>query len=132
MTNFPNSGSWDWTKLTEDVVTNLLLYGQDTTPKEIFDRIVPSNGAGPTIVTLDMASFMSTGPGRFALPSLAPFVQKFFGSNGGLPPALRGITGTYNVQQLISMFGIPADWFKFTFEQRAWQTGAADYGLRTY
>ena len=63
----------DWSNLTVDAVTNLLLDGQLTTPKEIFDRIVPS--IGPTEVVLDMAALMSTGPGRYALPSQAPFVQ---------------------------------------------------------
>jgi hypothetical protein len=77
-----------------------------------------------------MASFMSTGPGRYALPSLAPFVQRFFG--GGLPSALQGITGTYTVQQLIDKFHVDPSEFRFSFQQRGWQPNTSDYGLRTY
>jgi hypothetical protein len=87
----------DWRNLTVNTITNLFLYGQLTTPKEIFDRIVPSN-TGSTVVQLDMASFMSSGPGRYAVPALAPFVKSFLSANGSLPAALRGVTGSLTVQ----------------------------------
>ena len=86
MTKFPIG---DWRNLTVDAVTNLLLYGQLTTLPNIFDRIVTPLPAAT--VELDADAFMSSGPRRFALPSLAPFVRKFFGFDGGLHTALSAL-----------------------------------------
>src|ERR1700730_12207098 len=70
-------------------ITNLFLYGQPTTPQNYCDRI---RADSPPIVTveIDAASFMSAaGPGRYALPSLAPFVKTFFQDIGAMPGAVQ-------------------------------------------
>lgn len=71
---------YEWTQLGIREITNLFLYGQPSTPADMADasRIRapgPGNGAA---VDVNMPSFMSTGPGRFALGSLSRLVQTFF------------------------------------------------------
>jgi hypothetical protein len=91
----------DPVNFTNDVATNLFLYGTKETPPEFFNRIRPED-APHIVVELDMHSFMSSGPGRYALPSLAPFVQKFFADDLGLSQALqnRDLHGPYTVGEL--------------------------------
>jgi hypothetical protein len=125
MAGFYALGSWQ--NLTPDVMTNLFLYGQLTTPPEIFDRITHDVGtASDTTVQLDMFSFMSTGPGRYALPSLAPFVQAFF---TGSAPALQG---SFTAAQLIALGKATASDFTFSIQQYQIDPSSSDYPLRTY
>ncbi len=53
--------------LSAQEITNLYLYGQETTPENLLDEslIRPSDTITPTSV--DKQTFMATGPGRFAI-----------------------------------------------------------------
>src|SRR6516162_5707369 len=101
-----NLGSWQ--NLDNDTMTNLFLYGDKTTPQEIFDRI-RSPDTPPTVVQLDMNPFMTDGPGRYAKASLAPFVTKFFdfffkGVSDPLLQSLQNLRDTVTVGNLIEKY----------------------------
>jgi hypothetical protein len=126
----------DWRNLTPDVITSLFLYGQLKPPTEIFDRITSS---GPATVTLDAGAFMTSGPGRYATPALAPFVKQFFAwvqdpTHNQLPASLQNLSGTYSVQKLIAQYGINPTQFGFSFQQVNLDPSPTDpdYALRTY
>lgn len=69
---------YDWTQLSEKEITNLYLYGTLTTPTDLTnDALIRPAGAPPPI-EVNMASFMATGPGRFALGSQSALVETFF------------------------------------------------------
>jgi len=121
-------------------ITNLFLYGSPTTPANIFDRI--RSPQGPDTVEIDAQTLMQ-GPGRYATPNLARFVQSFFadassGTLNSLPAALKAqvlaASGpvTFTVAQLEAA-GVSDAQFRFSFVQRGWDPATnTDYGARTY
>ena len=61
----------NWSSLSVHKITNLFLYGQETTPKKYVDRLRSSQeyyNDNPLIVEIDAVSFMSTGPSLRAWP----------------------------------------------------------------
>lgn len=75
--------AYDWTQVTNELITNLFLYGQPTTPIDLVsDSFIrpeddPDTPADNIHIQVDMASYMTDGPGRFALAALSPLVQAF-------------------------------------------------------
>ena len=75
--------AYDWTQLTNELITNLFLYGQTTTPNDLVSESVirpldtTDTYENNLHIQLEMASYMTTGPGRFALGALSPLVQAF-------------------------------------------------------
>lgn len=70
--------TYDWTQLTEKEVTNLYLYGTPTTLTDLTnDGLIRPVGT-VTPIDVNMASYMATGPGRFALGSQSALVETFF------------------------------------------------------
>jgi hypothetical protein len=124
-------------------VTNVFLYGQKTVPQNYSDRIRDPITAMET-VQIDAARFMSaSGPGRYALAALAPFVAQFFTNPGSISPAVQsyvaselaaqGGTGlvAVSVGKLKSLLNNDR-LFDIVFQQRGWDAGSADYAARTY
>lgn len=72
--------AFEWFQLGNDVITNLYLYGTVTTPSNPLSdtRIRPAPLATPTTIEVYQASFMETGPGRFARGSRSSLVEAFF------------------------------------------------------
>lgn len=70
----------NWRDLTSEVLTNIFLFGNAEKPADLTDEslIRPSGDGEP--VEVDMASFMSDGPGRFASPVMSTLVARFFTS----------------------------------------------------
>ena len=75
---------YDWTQLGVKEITNLFLYCTTITPSDLTNESLirpkdvlngPRYGAD---VDVNMASFMATGPGRFALGSQSALVETFF------------------------------------------------------
>jgi hypothetical protein len=136
MPTFQLADPLDFTK-----VTNAFLYGQETTPVNFSDRLRATSSPDVTL-EIDAPSFMSTGPGRYALPYFAPFVRTFFENSGSLPPAVQ----TYVAQRLAQQSGqgpvsvsvaelrglVSGSDFDIVFQQRGWGATSDDYGARTY
>lgn len=70
--------AYDWSQLTENEITNLYLYGSPTTPTDRINDALIRPASVETTIQVNMASYMATGPGRFALGSESPLVQAFF------------------------------------------------------
>lgn len=91
------------TQLIAKDITNLYLYGQQSTPKNLVasSLIRPENVV--TEVDVDVNDFMETGAGRFAVGSQFELVQRFFVLPVQIPP------GTYTKLQLAEdIFGLSA------------------------
>ena len=123
-------------------VTNLFLYGQETTPSNYSDRLRASDAPVVT-VEIDAASFMSaSGPGRYALPYFALYVQTFFQDIAATPPAVQafvtqrladqGGSGPVSVTVAELKTLMATTQFDIDFQQRGWDAGSSDYGARTY
>ena len=74
--------AYNWTQITNELITNLFLYGKPTTPTDLASETLirsadASGDADNLHITIDMAGYMTDGPGRFALAALSPLVQAF-------------------------------------------------------
>jgi len=145
-----------WQNTSNELFTNLYLYGSLTTPLDLNDRIRPvvdsgksPHPAGSTtqhpkadveiIVEIDEASFMASGPGRFANASRISFIDEFFTASES--HVFASPTGnyiyvpeegvSYTIRQLIDM-GFKG--FSESLYQANWSDGAGDedYQLRVY
>lgn len=121
----------NYASLTPDVITNLFLYGKTTTPDNLPDRIRPASEIGPT-VHLNMGDYMTSGPGRYALPSNAQFVKDFFSNLNDQKLNGKPISGTYTVDQLIKEYGVSENQFKINITQYNLDTKSSDYASRAY
>lgn len=74
--------AYDWSQIGFKEITNFYLYGAMTTPSDLISdtRIRPNPLVPPTTISINQASFMETGPGRFALGSQSSLIQTFFSS----------------------------------------------------
>ena len=75
--------AYEWNELGINEITNLYLYGQTTTPSDLTSSSLirpgtPANAVIPPI-EVNIASYMESGPGRFAYGSKSSLVQAFFG-----------------------------------------------------
>ena len=63
-----------WSELTVEAITNLFLYGQKEKPADYNDRIRSTDpSAKGAKVSVDGDSYMSSGPGRYALSQISQF-----------------------------------------------------------
>ncbi|WP_110947774.1 calcium-binding protein [Pseudomonas bohemica] len=69
--------TFNWTQLDIQSVTNLYLYGQLERPADIADAALIERPDRLSVL-VDTASFMESGPGRFALGANSAIVQQFF------------------------------------------------------
>jgi Ca2+-binding RTX toxin-like protein len=138
--------AYNWTQLTNAVVTNFYLYGQATKPTNLAsDSWIRGVGtqnpypypALPVVVDVDAVAYMSSGPGRFANASQVPVVAAFM--SGGLVAA-NGQRQVFNIGYMASLLDPkfnPANPIKSfsvrnVFEQRNYSDAIDDRGYRTY
>lgn len=109
--------------LTATKITNLYLYGEETTPQELTDEslIRPSNA--DLTASQDKAEYMSSGAGRFAVGSSFAIVEQFF-TNAEIP------AGNYTKAQLGAYLGL--SYYGLIIQQADLYDGAGDYAERTY
>jgi VCBS repeat-containing protein len=75
--------AYDWSQVGFKEITNYFLYGTLTTPNDLFSesRIRSDPLTPETRIQVNQASFMETGPGRFALGSQSSLIKEFFSSD---------------------------------------------------
>lgn len=107
-------------------ITKWYLYGQATTPTNLVDEglIVPSSITTLNAPDVDLADFMSTGAGRFAVGSQFELIQRFF--------ALNVPEGNYSKNDLFfDVFGLgsfdPNPFFGWKMQQFNYDDGVNDY-----
>lgn len=102
---------YDWTQLGVKEITNFFLYGDINTPSDrINDALIRPKDVSKTIrygadVEVNMASYMATGPGRFALGSQSKLVETFFSTATNLSWMVVG--RAYTKAELRSQLGLP-------------------------
>lgn len=107
--------------LTPAVATNIYLYGTKTAPADYMRQT-----SEEVKIQVDMGSYMKDGPGRFANPSQAKFVQDFYMGKISLPD------GTYTKEELVTPYGIPNKDFNFDLYQENLDPKSVDYTNRVY
>lgn len=112
--------AYNWTEVTNELMTNLYLYGQNTTPADLASDkwIRPADDMATQSdnihIDIDITGFMTEGPGRFAFAALSPLVQRFLGaipiSVTNFPPGTETATGGHSLtaEQLYIAMGIPS------------------------
>lgn len=78
---------YQYSQLTSEMMLNLYLYGQETTPSNLVDDSLIRPFGQVLQIDVDPVSFMSTGAGRFARLGQSTLVQDFFYSHN---PQLDG------------------------------------------
>ncbi len=134
-----------WSQITNELITNWFLYGQATKPADLVSdqwiRPADKPGDGDNIkLILDMASFMSSGPGRFAFGSNSALVKAFM---EGEPIAGLVAGMEYTQDEIYNKFigsgynpGVdstkPDRTTQFSMKQMYYSDGSPDFGMRTY
>ena len=131
---------YDWTQLGIKEITNLFLYGDINTPSDLTNGSLirpkdvdngPRYGAD---VYVNMASFMASGPGRFALGSQSVLVETFFSTSTDLSWMVVG--HAYTKAEILSHMGIPVDpdlkSDEFYVKQVHLSDSSSDYWQRSY
>ncbi|MBW7900131.1 MAG: hypothetical protein H3C26_01520 [Rhodocyclaceae bacterium] len=125
--------AYDWTQIGVKEITNLYLYGTIDTPADLIsdDRIRP-DGDGAKI-EVNMASFMESGPGRFALGSQSALVEAFFSfSDDSWVEAGKEYTKNEMFQALTSR-GVPVDGnYGIDIKQSLLNDSSGGYWERSY
>ena len=110
-------------------VTKYYLFGTDNVPDDFNLRVRDETASNPTI-TFDIDQYFADGPGRFAWPSRANIVEKFFED-----PIYSGLqAGTYSLSQLtIAMAAlgyVPGNDTFIPINNYGSETSSADYAER--
>jgi len=119
----------NWTNLDVNTMTNIFLYGQQTTPVHYVERLRTSaqySTDTPLTVELDAVSYMEIGPGRYAHASDIGFVQDFYAGTISLA------AGSYTRDELINNYGYELVDFSTSYGQYQIDPTSADYEQRTY
>lgn len=110
--------------VTGDYITQLYLYGESFTPKDLTDRLRDLPGATVGAgVNINIQNYMETY-GKYAVPARAEFVQDFFSGTIDLEP------GVYTVGNLKSTYS--DSMFRITYVNAQVDIGQNNYMDRAY
>lgn len=111
------------------IITNQFLYGQDTTPGNLVNEslIRPDNARGK--ITIDAASMMNDGPGRYAFGAKSSLVATFM-NGASITGWQEGIRKTYRKEELAKEFGIKS--YGINIQQLSTDPFSDDYIERVY
>jgi Ca2+-binding RTX toxin-like protein len=136
--------AYDWTQLTKETITRFFLFGTDTPPSDLTSESLirpplpaPPKGQfqqGAVQLELDAVTFMTSGPGRFALPGVnSDLVAAFMNPDGRTHG--DGTQHIYTLAEMIAKLGLyPSDALKINIQQYAYrdELATADYVSRVY
>ena len=127
---------YNWTQLGIKEITNLYLYGTPQTPDNLGGETwIRPKDISETVrfganIKVDMASYMQTGPGRFALGSESVIVQEFFSIDTDLSWMAAGVQ--YTKADVISHLKLKTDSDRINIKQVNLADMASDYIQRAY
>ncbi len=104
-------------------LTKLLVYGTATPGADPNTHFRPNTAPAPS-VTFSMIDYLTTGAGRYAVPSSAKLVQKFFADSVSATPLLAA--GTYTVAQIQAALGVTGG-LGITVSNYLTDGGSSDY-----
>ncbi|MHB1230877.1 MAG: hypothetical protein ACYCY3_11290, partial [Halothiobacillus sp.] len=134
--------TYDWTQLGINEITNLYLYGEPTTPTDLTNEALIRPKEIQEIkdvrdgvyfgakITVDMASYMETGPGRFALGSSSKLVQTFFDLRVDMSWMKPG--DSYSKADMVANLGLEKIDGGLSITQSKLDDGAGDFIQRAY
>jgi len=127
--------TYDWTQLGVKEITNLYLYGDINTPSDLTSEslIRPASETLPPIA-VNMASFMETGPGRFALGAQSALIETFFSSATDISWMQKGVeyTKAQFIAELTSHGVSLPDFYGINLKQVLLGDLSGDYWERAY
>lgn len=120
---------------TTTQITNLYLYGQDSTPidkaNEGYIRPTPSSASQAfSTVNVAVLEFMSYGAGRFAVGAQFELVKEFFDGASSVLAANTESKPYYTKQEVADAFNLP--FYGFVLDNQDYQDETDDYALRVY
>lgn len=123
--------AYDWSQIGAREITNLFLYGTLIPPADLTaDSLIrlPVLQSIPT-VEINMASFMASGPGRFANGSQSSIVDAFMSGK-----AFQGrVPGTRQVFSKTDMgLAFNLSFYGINIQQSSYVDATDHLGLRTY
>ncbi|MBY5635207.1 RTX toxin [Rhizobium leguminosarum] len=107
-----------------DDVTKNYLFDSSDFPDDLLDENLIRNANERGEITVDAASYMQTGGGRFANASMFELIQIFFENSTAVP------SGTYTKEALATAYSL--DSFGLDIRQFNYLDGVDDYAERTY
>ena len=117
--------TYDWTQLGIKEITNLFLYGDINTPSNRINDAIIRPKTDTKAIDVSMASFMATGPGRFALGSQSAMVEAFFSTATDLSWMVVGVE--YTKAELRSHLGLPVESDEINIKQVLLNDLSGDY-----
>ena len=127
---------YNWTQIGIKEITNLYLYKQMATPSDLTNEaIIRPKDVSEAVrygadIEVDMLTYMTTGPGRFALGSESAMVQAFFSTVSDLSWMEPG--KTYKKADIISHLQLDPKSDRITIRQVELADAASDYWQRSY
>ena len=127
---------YNWTQIGIKEITSLYLYKQMATPSDLTNEtIIRPKDVSETMrygadIEVDMLTYMTTGPGRFALGSESAMVQAFFSTVSDLSWMEPG--KAYKKADLISHLQLDPKSDRITIRQVELADAASDYWQRSY
>lgn len=115
---------------TVQEITNLYLYGQETTPnsEELVDEQLIRPDLDLEYKEINAVEYMNVDAGRFALGSMSALVKKFFSFVGDIPGMEPGVE--YTKKEMAKFLNLSK--YGINVQQYSYDDGHDDFGERVY
>lgn len=107
-------------------ITWLFVFGKSPPSSNNYNEHIRASDAKPVSIPYDMPTFMNSGGGRFAYPSLFPAVEKFF--NGKIPDREKG----YTAGEIGGILGFTSNDLRTNISQYGTGIGSDDHFRRSW
>lgn len=112
------------------LVTNMYLYGQETTPDNKVSNEWIRGKNETTSITISIPTLMESGPGRFAIGAQFELVRKFFEDGANVLAPNDESNPFYTKSEVATELGL--DRYDFVLDNSDFRDGVNDYGERTF
>jgi hypothetical protein len=107
-------------------ITRLFVFGKSPPSSNNYNEHIRASDAKPVSIPYDMPTFMNSGGGRFAYPSLFSAVEKFF--NGDIPDRENG----YTAGEIDGILGLTSNDLRTNISQYGTGIGSDDHFRRSW
>lgn len=125
----------NWTEITNEIMTNLYLYGQETKPADLVSDSLIREGTAldnkphGVAIELDAVSFMASGPGQYGYGAASEVVTAFMEGVVNIPHT-NGVRTEYTLAEIV---GVTNKSSTFNIQQADYGAlSGSDIQLRTY
>ncbi|MCC3450209.1 MAG: VWA domain-containing protein [Microcoleus sp. PH2017_39_LGB_O_B] len=107
-------------------ITRKFVFGTDTPSPDNYNKHIRPSNDKPASIGYDMATYMNSGGGRFAYPSLFPAVERFF--SGEIPDRENG----YTAGEIGGILGLTSNDLRINISQYGTGIGTEDHAERSW